>query len=269
MLLRQFAINIPSVYTHHGLTPCNFRGSMYEKIACIIVDRIYKLMIPLMDVCTGISKWSCIDLKKYGAKNIIYIPNGIDLNKFRPLKPKEKLLIGDPSLLYVGSLYPEKGIEDLIDFLPNLISIYPKIGLNIIGDGVLREKIILKIKKFKMENHVKLFGYIPNDKLPLYYNSCDIFIFPSRHESFGLPVLEAMACGKPVISRNTSNLSFLIRESKAGKLFRSLEELPKLIGWVLENQEKLKKNALKFVSQFDVRKTVQKYYSLYESLVER
>jgi glycosyltransferase involved in cell wall biosynthesis len=266
MLMKSF-INLPSIYTHHGLTPSKFRGSFYEKVGSKIVESFYRLTIPQMEIVTAISKWSIYDVKRFKPKRIFLIPNGIDLDKFRVYKIKKKLTIGEPSLLYVGSLYPEKGVEELIKNFRQIVDIYPKVGLTIIGEGILKERLKNDIQKMGLNEHVKLLGYIPHEKLPTFYNSSDIFIFPSYHESFGLPVIEAMACGVPVIARRTSNLTFLVSESGAGRLFKNIEELPSHIEKVLSQKEKMKRKAIKYAANFDINKTITKYYEVYESLL--
>jgi glycosyltransferase involved in cell wall biosynthesis len=64
-----------------------------------------------------------------------------------------------------------------------------------------------------LEEEVFFPGYIPREELPLWYNAADIFVYPSLYEGFGLPVLEAMACGTPVVASNTSSLPEVVGES--------------------------------------------------------
>jgi glycosyltransferase involved in cell wall biosynthesis len=74
------------------------------------------------------------------------------------------------------------------------------------GFGISREDTLNQIRRLGILDDVIFTGFVPESMLPLYYNTADLFVFPSRIEGFGLPPLEAMACGCPVISSNTSSL---------------------------------------------------------------
>jgi glycosyltransferase involved in cell wall biosynthesis len=80
-------------------------------------------------------------------------------------------------------------------------------------------------------------------------------------------VIEAMACGVPVIARRTSNLTFLVSESGAGRLFKNIEELPSHIEKVLSWKEKMRARAIKYAKRFDIKKTVFGYYKVYKYLM--
>jgi len=68
------------------------------------------------------------------------------------------------------------------------------------------EKLLLEIGDKSLINRIILTGYVDNTDLPAIYSQCDVFLYPSLRESFGIPMLEAMACGVPVITSNTSSM---------------------------------------------------------------
>lgn len=105
--------------------------------------------------------------------------------------------------MYVGPLIQRKGIEYLIKAMPGIISECGKTILLIVGEGNQEylEKIAISLN---VSDSVVFEGFVPEDKLSMYYNSCDIFVLPSLQEGFGMVMAEAMACGKPVIATNTS-----------------------------------------------------------------
>ena len=108
--------------------------------------------------------------------------------------------------MYVGNLKPHKNLERLLEAFSKIES---KRGLKLILVGKefqsyseLREKI----KKLNIEENVILTGKVEQDELVHLYNFADVFIFPSLYEGFGLPILEAMACGTKVVCSNSSSL---------------------------------------------------------------
>jgi len=118
-------------------------------------------------------------------------------------------------ILYVGALQPRKNI-------PLLLKAYSELKKNgtfdyelvIAGSTGWRNKnIFVLIEKLGLKNDVMFLGYVPEDDLPVIYNLAEFFVYPSFFEGFGMPVLEAMACGCPVISSNTSSLPEVIGEA--------------------------------------------------------
>jgi glycosyltransferase involved in cell wall biosynthesis len=108
-------------------------------------------------------------------------------------------------LLHVGTLQPRKNLPLLLDALaqlnrPDLLLVF--IG----GKGWYYDEIFTRVKALKLENRVRFTGYVADEELPLWYNAATIFLFPSLYEGFGMPVLEAIACGTPVIAADTSSI---------------------------------------------------------------
>jgi len=114
-------------------------------------------------------------------------------------------------ILTVGTIQPRKNFVRLIEAfsrLPNgLISQYPGLTLVIVGKrGWLYEEIIAAPKKYGVDGRVKFLDYVPDNDLPPLYKNAVCFALPSLYEGFGLPVLEAMSCGCPVLVSKTSSL---------------------------------------------------------------
>lgn len=106
-------------------------------------------------------------------------------------------------ILNVGLIYPGKNIPNLLRAL-QLVRQKEDIKLVIAGTGRrMYEKDLKQVDELGLGEHVFLPGYIPHDDLPAVYTLADLFVFPSFYESFGLTVLEAMACGCPIVVSNT------------------------------------------------------------------
>jgi glycosyltransferase involved in cell wall biosynthesis len=132
------------------------------------------------------------------------ISNGINTKEFKPM------LIGDfynrfnipenaVKLLFVGRLFPEKSIDTLIQAIPHIIEKYPDTHIMIVGSGHLKPKLEKLTHDIGADKFVTFLGLVSEEDKILAYNASDIFILPSLAELEGMVVLEAMACGKPII----------------------------------------------------------------------
>lgn len=139
-------------------------------------------------------------------------PCGYDTALFRPLPPGEVEAfrraqgLPDRFWLFVGTLEPRKN-------LPTLLRAYARLPRGerpplIIGGGKgwLYDEIFATVEQLDLADDVRFVGFIPAESLALWYNSAQVFVYPSVFEGFGLPVLEAMACGTPVIVSAASSL---------------------------------------------------------------
>lgn len=131
------------------------------------------------------------------------IPYGIDINDFsvtpnvRHKINENRCLFGKRIVLFVGRFRPYKGVEYLIRAMKNVRGV-----LLLAGKGALGRKYKELIRKLNLEDKILFLGDLSHEDLVAAYHSCDVFVLPSvnRAESFGMVLLEAMACGKPVIS---------------------------------------------------------------------
>lgn len=120
-------------------------------------------------------------------------------------KLREKYKLTKKYILFVGTLQPRKNIERLVEAFAKFKS--EDLELVIIGKkGWMYEEILKSPQKFKVENHVKFLDYVPDEDMPEFYKNAIFFVLPSLYEGFGLPVLEAMKYGCPVLASNVSSL---------------------------------------------------------------
>jgi len=125
----------------------------------------------------------------------------------------ERYQIDRPFLLYAGAIRHHKNIPRLVEAFAVLREqleahpVYSDLRLVIIGDTISQYPAVRQtVLKSKMEHAVRFLGFVPFDTLRCFYEAAAAFVFPSRHEGFGLPPLEAMACGTPVVTSNVSSL---------------------------------------------------------------
>ncbi len=118
--------------------------------------------------------------------------------------------LAGPYLLYVGTVQPRKNLERLIEAFALALgeaSELPDLTLAIAGRrGWLTEAIERRARELGIEGRVRFLGYLPDEELPALLSGATAFVFPSLYEGFGMPVLEAMACGAPVLTANSSSL---------------------------------------------------------------
>ncbi len=197
-------------------------------------------------------------------KRTFVIHNGVDI-EYDKVVPKPGYLPSGKYLLALGMVLKKKNFHVLIDFIDK-ISDYK---LVIAGDiSSQYAKMILKIvNEQQLENRVILPGIVSeNDKIFLYKN-CSAFLFPSRVEGFGLPVIEAMRFGKPVfISNKTSlpeiggDLAFYwnnFNPDYMADIFKSkIKEYE-------ENEDDMKNSIIEYSKKYDWKKSIKQYYDLY------
>jgi glycosyltransferase involved in cell wall biosynthesis len=151
-----------------------------------------------------------------GAKpsKVKVIHNGVDLNRFRPLpkiKDTMRQKLGIPQdakvVLTVRRLVYKNGVDTLIDGANIAVKKNPKIVFLVVGKGPDMSSVQMQIKQLGIEGNFRLTGFVPDEDLPLYYNTADLFALPSKSgEGLPLVALEAMACGLPVIATNVGGI---------------------------------------------------------------
>jgi glycosyltransferase involved in cell wall biosynthesis len=145
------------------------------------------------------------------AEKVITIPAGVDTSKFHPLDVSSDM---ERYILFVGTLEPRKNIPGLLKAWDEIKDQHPDVALFIAGTSgrVFRESPYLN-----SDNRVRWLGYVSETELPALYAGADLFILPSLDEGFGLPALEAMACGTPVIVSDGGALPEVV--GQAGMIF--------------------------------------------------
>ncbi len=202
-------------------------------------------------------------LKKFKEKCVV-IPFGIDIKNELTEKIKEESLeiknkFGNPLILSVGRLVYYKGFEYLIKAAKNVDAKFL-----IIGNGPLELELKSLIKKLKLENKVFIIPSVKN--LVPYYYACDIFVLPSifKSETFGIVLLEAMACGKPVISTDLdTGTSWINIDKETGFVVepKNSKELAEKIDMLLKDEElyqKYRNNSLKRAMDLSIDAFVDK-----------
>lgn len=175
-------------------------------------------------------------------ENITVTPLGVD-DTFRPIPPpllkgalSKYALKSGSYILYIGTLEPRKNITNLLRAYA-LLSRWSREQYPLVlagGMGWLMEGLDTEIAKLGIQSTTIKTGYVPREDLPSLYSGATVFVYPSLYEGFGLPPLEAMACGTPVITSNVSSLPEVVGEAgiqvPPEDVERLSEEIESLLG---------------------------------------
>jgi glycosyltransferase involved in cell wall biosynthesis len=159
------------------------------------------------------TKNDLVELWNVSEEKVTVLLSGVG-EAFRPIADKPQLelvrrkynLGQQPYLFSVSTLQPRKNYQLLIRAFRPVADEYPHNLVIAGGKGWMFRQITAEIKKQGLEDRVKLIGFADDSDLPSLYSEASLFVFPSLYEGFGLPLLEAMACGVPVIASDASSL---------------------------------------------------------------
>lgn len=203
------------------------------------------------------------------------VSNGIDLEEYKPKEignffARFKIPGGGVKLLYLGRLFPEKSIDTLIKAMPQILKKHEHTYLMIVGGGHLRTKLEKLTQNLGVEKHVTFLGLVSEEDKVLALNAGDIFILPSLAELEGMAVLEAMACGKPIVIADTEMSASRYFVDGNGFLFKaknSADLADQVLKLVLDKnlREEMGKRSLEKIKDYDIHKSVEELEAIYYS----
>jgi D-inositol-3-phosphate glycosyltransferase len=230
----------------------------------------FRRILNLMDVLHVLSNRDIklLSRLRLESKKIIIIPPGVDTRRFNSSPNRE-----GNKVLFVGRISPEKGIETLLKALSVIDSDFELWLIGPLQD--LKYFYTLKEKFSRMfnEGKIRFLGSLAYDKLAEYYAKADIFVLPSKMESFGLVLLEAMASRLPVISTNVGVASELIEEWKNGFIvpicdWKAMAERIELLLTDKKLRAEMGETNRKIVEEkYDAYKNFEKVVRLYERMI--
>lgn len=162
---------------------------------------------------------AAMELDKYKGKVLTDGYRGfVDTERFRILRKLEERgnVVG-----YIGRLTGEKGVLELAKAIPLAISKKEDLRFSLIGDGPLLDDIKIVLRENECSDKVALLGWIPNDKIPYHLNEMKLLVLPSHTEGLPKTILEAMACGTPVLATPVGAIPDIIKDGETGFLLRN------------------------------------------------
>lgn len=266
---------VPSVVTIHDMTPfvipSSFHGAhaayqrAYFRIAAKHADHILTV--------SEHSKRDICGLLNVPDKKVTVMPLAAEITIDRTEQGGGSLFEGRPYVLYVGAIHPRKNVGKLVEAFSQVCTGgNSDLMLVIVGQKRWMIKDIYESAAYKsVEKNIHFTGRVDDQELANLYAGCSVFAYPSLYEGFGLPVLEAMSYGAPVITSNVSSLpevagdaAVLIEPTKAGQLaeaIRGFVEDP-------EKSREYRQRSLLRAKQFSWQKTAQIALDVYRKVLQ-
>jgi len=219
-----------------------------------ILPKIIRSVFFRSDIIIALSDEIKFQLLNYGfpAKRIISVPNGVNTQLFYPNNER----INHHNIVFIGRLVAEKGVRTLIQAIAILQDEFPNISLDIIGDGYDKKELQNMAKDLKLEQSVFFLG--KKNKIYVFLNRADIYVQPSLHEGLPNSLIEAMACGLPVVVTNVGGMPDIVKDSVDGFVVE-----PSNVNSLVNAIRKLLYNpALRDQMGAAGRSKIEKYYSL-------
>lgn len=263
-------ITKPAIATYHSdIIKQVTLNKIYKPFQKIFLDRVCSIIATSPNYIR-----TSATLTKYNKKCRV-IPIGININKCqsfnRDFKQKIENEANGPFILFIGKFRYYKGLHILIEAMKNV-----KANLYIVGDGELKETINTTVRSAYLSDKVRFLGELCEDEMHAYLNASCLLVLPSiyRSEAFGIVLLEAMACGKPVISTELgTGTTYVNINRKTGLVVQPGNPiaLSKAINSIMENPDDAKKlgcnGKVRVQQQFSSDLMVNKTIDLYKSIL--
>lgn len=269
-----FKTDVPMVATIHDLLPY-----LYPEERDLTNRKYWQLSLKrqamLSDVIITVSqstKEDVLDLFDIEADKIHVTPLGTDFS------PPDETAIGDVrekfeiqhskfSVLYVGNYNDRKNVDRIVKACRSASKDIQDIQLLLAGSNPPRSELSEIAGDFQSD--IEFLGYVPDKDLQALYGAADLFVYPSSYEGFGLPVLEAMACGTPVVTSNTSSLPEVVGEAGLKVDPAKTGEIRAAVKRVYSNhdlQEELRSKGLERAEMNTWEQTARETINAYEKL---
>lgn len=277
--------DIPLVYTHHTLYSAYAKFYLKESLITPYLARVWSTWFSnLSDLVIAPSPKIKKMLKEYGVKKKIEIlPTGIDTDIFKinrksreKLRKELKLPPDAKILIYAGRIVEEKNILFLVKSFAELKKKRENVYLLLIGPALPTNPYVKKLKeeieKEKIEKYVIFTGSIPHKKMPFYYQGSDVFLFASLTDTQGIVILEAEACGLPIVALKDDAFTNLVENKKNCFLVRKPDpkSFAKRILEIIDNPslwEKFSHKSHQIAQSFSEEKQTKKLLEIYKSLL--
>jgi glycosyltransferase involved in cell wall biosynthesis len=194
------------------VNPLSVAVKLQGKISYLLEKQLFSISNIVTSVATSVAE----ELTEYGLKkeDIVVVGNGVDETIFYPVETRNK----EKYVLYTGRLSYRKGLFDFIYAGVILSEKYPDIKFKLTGKGPLLEQLQSKVKEAGHEDKFEFLGHVTKDELINLYQNATVFVLPSHYEGLPTTLLEAMACGAPVVATAVSGNLDVIEDGKNGLL---------------------------------------------------
>ncbi len=270
---------IPSVATFHTLVPeavhyltthkniHNFLQSVAWRYLIWYYSQYSKVLVP--------SQYIRKLLESKGVMNMEVLTNGINRDIFnsgaKPILARKKFGITSDEnvVLYAGRIAKEKNLEMLIEASASMLNVMPKTRFLIVGAGPAETYYKDLVNKKGLDAHFTFAGRVDLETLVSSYASADVLAFPSRFDTQGLVVLEAMATGLPAVVHKETAPAEFIENGSNGYLFSDKFDFHEKLIQAIKNRKKLSDAALLASANYDIKKTIDRLTDLYSHMIKK
>ncbi len=243
---------------------------LYFKLEAALIPHINRIFVVRRDAVEFYKKRYPASAARFG-----FLPTWVDEDLFYPLTEnqcghgredfarQEGLTPQNKLILFVGRLEGQKDPLRLIDSFDYVYSRDSMARLIIVGTGALLEKTQKKVKQKGLGHAVRLLGSLPQEKVAHLMKICDAFLLTSAFEGMPRSVLEALACGLPVVTTDVGEVGLVVKEGFSGKVVdRDIKEIGTAVLEVLNDRPKFSpENCLKSVEQYRAENVLTQVYS--------
>jgi glycosyltransferase involved in cell wall biosynthesis len=214
------ACPVPSVVTIHDLAfirfPYTFRS--YNRTYLDLATRVSVRRATRILAVSEHTRREVVGLLGVPAERVVVTPNAARVHFHPPAAEalaafRTRHSLPEQFVLYVGTLEPRKNLTTLLDAYAQIArqSAVPLLVGG--GKGWMYDAVFARLEALGLRDRVHFVGYLDEEELPLWYAAARLFVFPSLYEGFGMPPLEAMACGTPVVTSNSSSLPEVVGDA--------------------------------------------------------
>lgn len=272
--------NIPTITTVHTpmkidtgnveiVNPFSVAIKLQGKVSYLIERKLFGISDKVTSVATSVSE----ELAEYGLnpKDVEVIGNGVDENIFFPVKTKGY----ERYILYTGRLSYRKGLFDFIECGVQICKRYPDIKFKLTGKGPLLDKLKNIVADSGYEDRFEFLGHVDKSRLIELYQNATLFVLPSHYEGLPTTLLEAMACGQPVVATAVSGNLDVIESGNNGIFvpIKSPDKIADAVSSLLDDEERMIELGLEARRTIEERFTwdaiSDKILQCYESVVQK
>lgn len=250
-------LRVPFIITEHSSYYGRFEVNFLERL---IIKKSFKSA----DKVISVSEYLKSYISEYNKSEIEVIPNMVDCNEFFYCK-KEESIENSFTFLTLCYLKNNKGVDILIKAFCNYFK-GKEVKLIIAGDGPEKENLAKLVNDLKINNQVIFKGALTREEVKVEMNRCDIFALGSKFETFGVVLIEALACGKPVISTRNGGANDIVKESNGIIVdINNIDEMGKAMYYMYKNYYKYDKYLIRenCVKKYSKEAVIQKLLSIY------
>lgn len=249
----------------------DIRARIEQLIGRYISFHIEMDLIERANKITTVAHSVAMELREYGlnSKDVEVIGNGVDEKIFTPIKNK----VDEKYILYSGRLDYRKGLFDLIESSKIICQVHPELSFVITGKGILIDKLKRRVNESGLKNNFNFVGFVSREKLIQLYQQATIYVLPSHYEGLPTVLLEAMACGCPVVATSVSGNLDVLTQGHDGILVppKSPDKIAEAVLKLLDNEKMMNTLGINARNTIENRFTwsiiSKKFLHFYNSLI--